>query len=225
MKVGIRKPSIKKSISAKTTGRAKRAVKKAVVPGYGKKGTGWIKDPKKAAYNKIYNKTTISATKLGSSSKYKSTNTSSYNSNYNTNSHTASHVQYYKNDKRVSLTNSSGKIKNCKIGFSWTNIFFLYFTPLIRLDFKNFLIQFLVLIISSYISEYLVAAAWILFAATYNKQYIKDLIKKGYKASDEYSLNLLIKNKLIFDQTLETTVSYSNEEMTNDTIDILDNNY
>ena len=57
MKVGIRKPSIKKSISAKTTGRAKRAIKKAVVPGYGKKGTGWIKDPKKAAYNKIYNKT------------------------------------------------------------------------------------------------------------------------------------------------------------------------
>lgn len=28
MKVGVRKPSIKKSISARTTGRAKRAVKK-----------------------------------------------------------------------------------------------------------------------------------------------------------------------------------------------------
>ena len=39
----IRKPSLKKSISARTTGRAKRAVKKAVIPGYGKKGTGWIK--------------------------------------------------------------------------------------------------------------------------------------------------------------------------------------
>ena len=59
MKFGMRKPSIKKSISARTTGRAKRAVKKAVIPGYGKKGMGWIKNPRKAAYNKVYNKTSI----------------------------------------------------------------------------------------------------------------------------------------------------------------------
>ena len=59
MKFGVRKPSIKKSIKARTTGRAKRAVKSAVIPGYGKKGAGWIKDPKKAAYNKVYNKTSI----------------------------------------------------------------------------------------------------------------------------------------------------------------------
>lgn len=60
MKIGMRKPSLKKSISARTTGRAKRAVKRAVIPGYGKKGAGWIKNPKKAAYNKVYNKTTFS---------------------------------------------------------------------------------------------------------------------------------------------------------------------
>ncbi|KAF1295148.1 hypothetical protein BAU15_05190 [Enterococcus sp. JM4C] len=60
MKVGVRKPSIKKSIKARTTGKAKRAVKKAVIPGYGKKGTGWIKNPKKAAYNKVYKKTSFS---------------------------------------------------------------------------------------------------------------------------------------------------------------------
>lgn len=60
MKIGMRKPSIKKSISGRTTGKAKRAVKKAVIPGYGKKGTGWIKNPKKAAYNKVYKKTTFS---------------------------------------------------------------------------------------------------------------------------------------------------------------------
>ena len=59
MKLGIRKPNLKKSFKARTTGKAKRAVKKAVVPGYGKKGTGWIKNPKKAAYNKVYNKTSI----------------------------------------------------------------------------------------------------------------------------------------------------------------------
>ena len=56
----MRKPSLKKSIKARTTGKAKRKLKKALIPGYGKKGTGWLKDPKKAAYNKIYKKTTFS---------------------------------------------------------------------------------------------------------------------------------------------------------------------
>ena len=60
MKIGMRKPSLQKSIKARTTGKAKRALKKAVIPGYGKKGTGWIKNPKKAAYNKVYKKTTFS---------------------------------------------------------------------------------------------------------------------------------------------------------------------
>ena len=52
MKVGMRKPSFKKSIKARTTGKAKRAIKKAIIPGYGKKGTGMIKNPRKAVYNK-----------------------------------------------------------------------------------------------------------------------------------------------------------------------------
>lgn len=60
MKFGMRKPSIKKSIRARTTGKMKRKIKKAIIPGYGKKGMGWIKDPKRAAYNKVYNKTTFS---------------------------------------------------------------------------------------------------------------------------------------------------------------------
>ena len=60
MKFGMRTPSFKKSIKARTTVRAKRTVKKAVIPGYGKKGVGWIKNPKKAAYNKVYKKTSFS---------------------------------------------------------------------------------------------------------------------------------------------------------------------
>lgn len=59
MKFGMRKPSVKRAVKAATTGKVKRAIKKAVVPGYGQKGAGWIKDPKKAAYNKIYSKTTF----------------------------------------------------------------------------------------------------------------------------------------------------------------------
>mgnify|MGYP000468395961 CR=1 FL=1 len=64
MKFGLRTPSLKKSISARTTGRAKRTIKKALIPGYGKKGMGWLKNPKKAAYNKAYNKTSFSVTDL-----------------------------------------------------------------------------------------------------------------------------------------------------------------
>ena len=60
MKLGMRKPSFKKSLKARTTGKAKRAIKKATIPGYGKKGMGWVKNPKRAAYNKVYKKITFS---------------------------------------------------------------------------------------------------------------------------------------------------------------------
>jgi len=59
MKLGIRTPSLKKSLKARTTGKAKRAIKGAVNPLYGQKGMGWINNPKKAAYNKVYNNTSI----------------------------------------------------------------------------------------------------------------------------------------------------------------------
>ena len=55
----FRTPSVKKSISARTTGRAKRAVKSTINPVYGKKGTGAITDSGHSAYNKVYKKTTV----------------------------------------------------------------------------------------------------------------------------------------------------------------------
>ncbi|UMU17971.1 hypothetical protein [Lactococcus lactis] len=60
MKFGMRKPSITKSLKARTTTKYKRKVKKALIPGYGNKGMGWAKNPKNAAYNKVYKKTTFS---------------------------------------------------------------------------------------------------------------------------------------------------------------------
>lgn len=58
MKYGMRTPSLKRSFSARTTGRAKRAIKKAIIPGYGRKGMG-ILHPKKAVYNRVYRRTTF----------------------------------------------------------------------------------------------------------------------------------------------------------------------
>lgn len=60
MKFGMRKPSLKRSIKARTTGRAKRVVKRALIPGYGRKGMGLIKNPKKSMKNAVYKRTTFS---------------------------------------------------------------------------------------------------------------------------------------------------------------------
>lgn len=59
MKMGIRKPSIKKAVRAATTGKIKRAVKSTANPLYGKKGMG-LTEPQKAVYNKVYKKTSFS---------------------------------------------------------------------------------------------------------------------------------------------------------------------
>jgi len=57
MKFGIRKPSIRKSIAARTS--LKRVVRHSLgvkAP----RGWGWLTNPKKAAYNRVYNRSTIS---------------------------------------------------------------------------------------------------------------------------------------------------------------------
>lgn len=56
MKFGMRKPSLKKRLSARTS--IKRQIVhrgKVKMP----KGYGWVRNPKKYAYNKVYNKTSL----------------------------------------------------------------------------------------------------------------------------------------------------------------------
>ena len=59
MKFGIRKPSLKRSFKARTTGKLKRSIKRTTNPVYGRKGTGVVRNPHKATYNKVYNKTSV----------------------------------------------------------------------------------------------------------------------------------------------------------------------
>ena len=59
VKVGLRKPNLKTSLKARTTGRAKRAVKRAIIPGVVVEGHGVDQNPKKAAYNAVYSRTTV----------------------------------------------------------------------------------------------------------------------------------------------------------------------
>lgn len=56
MKIGIRKPSIKKRIAARTS--PKRIIRSKI---RAPKGYGWLTNPKKAAYNRVYNRTTKKA--------------------------------------------------------------------------------------------------------------------------------------------------------------------
>lgn len=64
MKFGIRKVSPKKRFSNKIKGKGTRSLKRMIIPGYGRKGMGLITNPKKSAYNSIYNKTTVSVDNL-----------------------------------------------------------------------------------------------------------------------------------------------------------------
>lgn len=75
MKIGVRKPSIKKRVTAKTTGRIARSAKRSVNPLYGKKGMGLVNNPKKAVYNKVYNKTTFSVDDIFTGSNSTKSNT------------------------------------------------------------------------------------------------------------------------------------------------------
>lgn len=57
MKFGIRKPSVKRSLAARTS------VTRMVRHNLGLKaprGMGWITDPRRASYNRVYDRTTVS---------------------------------------------------------------------------------------------------------------------------------------------------------------------
>lgn len=61
MKIGMRKPSLKKRISARTS------IKRQVIHRAGLKmprGYGWVRNPKKFVYNKVYQRTTFDIFKV-----------------------------------------------------------------------------------------------------------------------------------------------------------------
>lgn len=79
---------------------------------------------------------------------------------------------------KVYMKNQFDAVKQVKIGFSWTMLFFGFFTPLVRGDWKWFLIALLLGIITLGLSN-------IVLAFIYNKLYIKDLIERGWMPADD----------------------------------------
>jgi hypothetical protein len=79
---------------------------------------------------------------------------------------------------------STGLVKQAKVGFSWTTFFFGFFPAIFRGDWKWALIMTVIAFISCGLS-------WLVFPFIYNKLYIRDLLGKGYRASDEGSTSIL----------------------------------
>lgn len=75
--------------------------------------------------------------------------------------------------KRI-MKNSVGQVKIVKEGFSWTMLFFGALVPLFRGDLKWFVISLIAGLCTFGLS-------WLVLPFIYNKYYIEDLIKNGYK--------------------------------------------
>lgn len=119
MKMGVRKPNIKKSISSKTKGKMTRCVKKSINPLYEKKGMGIINNPQKALYNKVYNKTTVGMKDLAglaSSKKRINSNKTSKSNNYNENSNYCVASEFSYREKCLN------RISTLKIRRFWFNL-------------------------------------------------------------------------------------------------------
>ena len=70
---------------------------------------------------------------------------------------------------------NTGAIKEAPVGFSWTVLFFGFFPPLFRGDWKWAVIILILAMLTMSVSS-------IVMAFFYNKLYIKDLIGSGFKA-------------------------------------------
>lgn len=78
----------------------------------------------------------------------------------------------------------NGLVTKSFIGFSWTTLFFGFFVPLFRGDWKWVLIM-LVLGLCSF------GLANFILCFLYNSFYTKSLLEKGYIPADDFSRNLL----------------------------------
>jgi hypothetical protein len=91
----------------------------------------------------------------------------------------------------VNLKNpNTNQFKQVKIGFSWTMFFFGFWVPLFRGDWKWLIIMLLLDIIG------LFTFGFVTFL--YNKLYAEDLISKGFKPTDNASVNILNQKGVAF---------------------------
>lgn len=76
--------------------------------------------------------------------------------------------------KLVMENPNNGHVKEAPVGFSWTVLFFGFFPPLFRGDWKWAIIMFVLALLTAGLSG-------LVFMFIYNKLYIKDLVGSGFK--------------------------------------------
>lgn len=84
----------------------------------------------------------------------------------------------------ITLQNNSGEIIECPIGFSWTTFFFGCFVPVIRGDWKWFVIMLLA-------GGATFGISWFVFPFIYNGIFVKDLLGRGFGPTNERDASLL----------------------------------
>lgn len=135
MKFGVRNPSISKRIAARTTSKYERNFKRITNPYYGKKGSGYIKDPDRALYNHLYNKTTIGIDDLFYDKKYKILSQKKFKDEDDY-EYTAYEVS---TDKQVSFHLVGDKfLKHAKKNDDYTNLKGIYNTKIYEYKFPKF---------------------------------------------------------------------------------------
>ncbi len=98
---------------------------------------------------------------------------------------------------------TSGMMKECPTGYSFTALLFGFFVPLFRKDFKWAAIMLAAGIAYAALLEELGIngganfALAVAFGMYYNEQYIKDLLEKGYVPADEQSRAWLVGKKIL----------------------------
>lgn len=108
---------------------------------------------------------------------------------------------------KVNLKNNEGIIKECKIGFSWTTLFFGWFVPLIRWDLRLSIMLFVTTLFSG-------GMANLVFAFSLNDVYIAELYKQGFRLdeNDKKGEMLLIKRD-IFNKLGEYNHKFSDDRL------------
>jgi len=97
----------------------------------------------------------------------------------------------------ITLKNkNTGVIKQVSPGVNWLIVLVGFFGPLFRLDWKYFFIMLAVDAALVLLYPPVIVGFTIGMAITYNKLYIKDLIKQGFIPADDYSSKILADKNL-----------------------------
>lgn len=96
----------------------------------------------------------------------------------------------------IRMKNSIGMVKECKVGFSWTTMFFGLFVPLLRGDLKNCAIMAVVGFLTCGLS-------WLVFPFVYNSMYIKGLLMQGFSGATDTDNSILVNKGFIVATTNE----------------------